>query len=1795
MGQCTSTPSERHPYETIPTTESSNDNRDHMITAKKEINEEQHFTITEEKKQQLTDTDPLMSINKQMDHIELLLLSLQSNNLTKQQNHRLQTLKNLMTTQPQSQIPAEQTFKLTWIHIGNAMAHELYPQIQSTLMAIVKKHNLKDKDIYNPKTVNMVLDKIKEKRNVDNQEISYISKLIARATSFQYKSQRMMHEVNHTKIGESHNEEDQLSVNTLYDIYSVHNIFLFTNYHFQSYHTDEFIANIAGNKYFSDKEVELLSNIKNASIPTMYLYPSYVIDDDMYLIWNYFFATSYLTHKLKQLKQMLTVKIFVIPKRICCIYDEQMILKPLNGLSVDEYLISKGIRSFQRTILSSTYDEKSLGTILERHINSGLLTMNNPRMKYVVFIVDRQKHYGNDFDLLYFYGSNSSDVITDCPMNGNYIISSQFEIQNDAVKCHLYYGANVADNIRFYPEYLTTFIPRLFKRDENFTDYEKVEKLYSSKFKHAFAVNLQDDKFDKYYKRITGWTHISVNYNRDIVLSDNDDAKLDEKSKEIDVGFNEQCNVNDILELYNCPFVEYIVKSLIKYKANKYTNIDTNMVDVKLLSKSYSHIINTHLFCLNKDKRKDIKNYVCKLVGECSLGDKCPNVRQHCVNRRAKDTENIIMTNKKQISATQRVLISYLISLHVYLLHDGEELYRIKRFDDEKEQYCIPAKARFTTEVHTVEDKIDGCIKFIQSKDDDDAVFVKEFVHWIDKEQYDWDSLVADLESKGTKAKQSNIYLFMHSFNKETLFDILHDKYINIYDYNVNAINFGVSVLEWFDEDVIPAHKTFVDEILNYPELTNKSVEHYKRFCEIMTAYNGNKYKFHELLSLKLYTDESALCSRFRSSFWSTKSIELKRQFYWFATNMYKACLYHALPIPRFTEFDTNPLPLYHGLDTIFAIDSTTPKYHGPVSTTANSSSAAQFADETGLIWKMETTYYSPFNFIIGIDVSFISQYKHESEILLNDSYLYISSTHNYVRSVQDAADHLLYQLQIFKEKVTDPIIFWKRIGFELEDMNNDNMLTTIIKNHPLLFQTTQYDAAKTVVHRLVEELKIMQLLNVYRIFASTLQCVALYKEFKYADYKLQPNTNYDKMNILDDEKDQFVRNTKIALVFDINVPDQFTFNNNAVHLSLFQNKTCTLYFQNKEICDGKRIVIRKLSVNMPIMNETEPISFDCKFINNYIINLKYKVYVNKMSVPSLQLLVIVQTVHQPFVKTQIQPHELDSKHHVYIMSATNTIQLIIPYKINARSVSIYVRPLKGSMESNYTLIKTINIKQHGNDGTTHKINYLIAVLKELKHHIDDQAIFSRKIGFDVTSSRDTFSQLISDEYQTKKKFSSLMVNCEFRIMYAKKMRISKKTILQRLVEELNINPFPQHYLLLTSLLSRVDIFRLKIKAKNVAKQNNFFNNTRYQLRGPGMNINFGYNDFLLNNHMGTYDLFLQNVELFGKDFILIQTVNLRSQIEEFIRALYVVDSNYIKVRDDFYDYTVGGEFSQYRFTTSKLNMLNDNIWDHKEDVYSETFQDISKFRMQMALSLCATHLYVAPVNEHFSSAVKIKSFLPSKFESKRDEPFKINNRVNVNKFDSEHLALGTIEIVSQGTLVIENTGHINGNEAGLDMKFFYVCRRDETQKTNEEKHDFMILKHGGFIVDDDNKEEQKDGYGGGIIYLESKKGNIIIHRGGQITANSTNEKLSGGTIMIYTENKFQNNGIINANKGQIFIYCKEFENNGEIHPPPKVNTKCFKPSIEIIKYERHKQFGYMDLPKEWPYLDPDISMLTET
>eukprot|EP01084_Bolivina_argentea_P285620 489832_1 len=171
-------------------------------------------------------------------------------------------------------------------HISNAMCHELYDKISHKFTLVI------DQNIF--ETVEGILNALKHKTKIDDNEIKGIEQLIERAMNFFYP-----HKENHIEDIVHFVTDESFDFNILSDIYNVHNAFLFMNFNFQSYEPAAFIQDINNSKEINNT---LKSPVNSQTIESIKfnLFCPFIIDDDMYSICNYFFAGSHLANKLNQ-------------------------------------------------------------------------------------------------------------------------------------------------------------------------------------------------------------------------------------------------------------------------------------------------------------------------------------------------------------------------------------------------------------------------------------------------------------------------------------------------------------------------------------------------------------------------------------------------------------------------------------------------------------------------------------------------------------------------------------------------------------------------------------------------------------------------------------------------------------------------------------------------------------------------------------------------------------------------------------------------------------------------------------------------------------------------------------------------------------------------------------------------------------------------------------------------------------------------------------------------------------------------------------------------------------------------------------------------------------------------------------------------------------------------------------------------------------------------------------------------------------------------------------------------------
>eukprot|EP01084_Bolivina_argentea_P195922 335984_1 len=600
------------------------------------------------------------------------------------------------------------------------------------------------------------------------------------------------------------------------------------------------------------------------------------------------------------------------------------------------------------------------------------------------------------------------------------------------------------EKTRFYPEHLTWLIPKLFRKPENMIESKYLDKIYSNSFKHGWCVTMNDEIFNKYYKIITGYTHISVNANRKVLY--------DEFHK------NPMICFTDLLhhEMKSNKIPLNGIKTIHQYFQHNEYDSDSIIDDV--VGKSDEYTSNVAMFLHTKHKYhqfETIRTRVNKYIGFaeevkslCTVNDifsfeDCTYIQRVINALEEFNKENYSNLNALDVLTAYDhiILVHKLCGLKTHESDDNLDLqqYIINMLDG----YCESEKCNILMK-HSMrrrERQIDNA-EFKNAKefgDDLTEILVATLralhCYILHKKQH-----LFRLKKENARSH------FMMSINIVDEKEEAAQDTENIHVNSVLKLNFGISVLNWLDYSDVALFKDFREEIVNNPESTVNEQLFLNFAQECFIKKNGNKhrqYLLEELMSLKIYTDTNSYQSSLRRAFWKSSNKETKKAFYNWAMKLHVASLYHAVPIPRKSMQSKAPAQIYHGLNKVFSIDNAKPKYMGPTSTSLAQSVGHQFTQGAGLLWTIKSSYANKFKFVIGIAVDWISQHKNEEEILLVDQYLPISAVVNFENDLQNNVDHLIVSIKSYKKHIDNPNTFYVILGI----VPNDSWIP-IIRSH---------------------------------------------------------------------------------------------------------------------------------------------------------------------------------------------------------------------------------------------------------------------------------------------------------------------------------------------------------------------------------------------------------------------------------------------------------------------------------------------------------------------------------------------------------------------------------------------------------------------------------------------------------------------------------------------------------------------------------------------------------------------------
>eukprot|EP01083_Nonionella_stella_P230497 814677_1 len=562
--------------------------------------------------------------------------------------------------------------KLNWTHISSSLMHELDEKISFHFINTVKKLNISTIEL--SEAMEQKLNK-----KMPKQEVHYIRQLIQRAIQNTMGVSSDANTLKKQNDAPRETDLNGLNGNVLVDIFNVYRLYKFCNFHFESYTKEQFMKAIRSNAFIKQDKDEM-ANIFQAKYDNhmpFVLYPSWLIADDQFIIFNYFFASSYFANKLRTnpARNQTKFSVYIIPKKIVSIYDENMVFSGSIALDVSLFLTQHGFQTFSRTAIkeSDAQDPNKLFQIIEYQLNG-------PGTEYlqqdVLLIIDRRQTQ----NILYVLnGSVHHDKLI--KLQQNHLLGMEFDILrseggNSVVQC--YFSKGIGEKIRFYPEYLTFFMCRLFKRNISLSDFEYVQSVYASSYRHGFGVDLEDPNLNTYHKMILNSLHISVNYNRDYVASelaqdagDAEDTKEDDDASSIENEWAQQCNAEDMKPSSVCPYIEFIVEELRTFSQVVKHEVDSGKFNELLLTLALDHLVCIHSFCLNKQQREQIKSFVQQQMnGPCKHGKDCVVLQQYSNRQREIEKGNDKRGAIQRGDIQMNMIVDCLSTLHCYLEHE---------------------------------------------------------------------------------------------------------------------------------------------------------------------------------------------------------------------------------------------------------------------------------------------------------------------------------------------------------------------------------------------------------------------------------------------------------------------------------------------------------------------------------------------------------------------------------------------------------------------------------------------------------------------------------------------------------------------------------------------------------------------------------------------------------------------------------------------------------------------------------------------------------------------------------------------------------------------------------------------------------------------------------------------------------------------------------------------------------------------------------------------------------------------
>eukprot|EP01083_Nonionella_stella_P223609 796748_1 len=430
----------------------------------------------------------------------------------------------------------------------------------------------------------------------------------------------------------------------------------------------------------------------------------------------------------------------------------------------------------------------------------------------------------------------------------------------------------MGEKARFYPEYLTFLMCRLFKRrSDEMSDLEYIRAVYHPSYRHAFGTNLYDPVFDKHHKLILNSLHISVNYNRNYVPSVlRDDAHCEKyeyvvpRADESDIAeWARQCNAKERKQAHDCPYVHFIMNELRRFSEFDEYQIsmsESSQFNELLLSLAIDHLICVHSFCSDATQRAEIKELVHNENGTCEYGEECIVLQQFSSRRRESTQEEHDAKNEQKLgSIKMNMIVDSLSMLHCYLQHKVLALYRenVGRNDNKFGTIVQHASKslKYVDEFDVLMNQLLCSHEFQMAQ-----VFVcmNRVDVWCSQHEFDFDALSDDVVD--VARIESNFYHFLLSIKKEAYFDAI---YKELFEMKQDGMDPDVM-------DELDALNAF---------LINHNAVPVPLFCRFQQWIKANDYNWNAIiLDLKHGVDKSKIKQEFGGSIFAAINSFIREQ-----------------------------------------------------------------------------------------------------------------------------------------------------------------------------------------------------------------------------------------------------------------------------------------------------------------------------------------------------------------------------------------------------------------------------------------------------------------------------------------------------------------------------------------------------------------------------------------------------------------------------------------------------------------------------------------------------------------------------------------------------------------------------------------------------------------------------------------------------------------------------------------------------------------------------------------------------